>query len=666
MRKILIALLVLIAVGVGGYFGVDAYARAEATRQIDAALANLKGSGIEATRGAVDFRLLSRTLEVTDITLTYPNQGGVTRIGRVTAAGLGEPAPGRVKADRIEIVDLAFDGPMFAGSDIEASYRLPLATVERYEGPQQIRVAGGEAWRVLLAFLKESAAAKITLPRVTAATRSGSGDAATALDVAYGAVTFDEISGGRVARATFEPATFTLKGPKDRPKESGSGEIGRITAEAVDVGTGLSLLDPQNGDQEYRTVYGRIAVEGYRVSLDNGTRQQVGSLRLDDLAVKPAGFPLAQVIEAGQRVQQSEADGGDADPAELGRMLTALGKLYDSMRLGGVAFTDVTMIDPDGQQGTMKAMRMGPLADGRLAAFALEGFAGTDDGKPVKLDLFAINGLRPGGLMDYLGRASANPAALHSLPEQLRALHLVEGVEIAGLEAPAENADDGPIQVAKLKLDWGDFVGVLPGRLSGTLRVAGPISAMSDEEPFSLMAAAGARRADVALDIGASWNEAEKSISVAPLAAQVKDAFAVSGKLNLGGVSRDAFAAAPEKLVVAAETATLTSAELTLADSGLYQLKLKQMAEEQGASPDAVRDLFAGLAELMIGQLAADRPDLAPAGEAIVAFLRQPGSTLSLKITPKRSLPLVDAVAALQSDPMALIDEVSIEATTTR
>ncbi len=97
------------------------------------------------------------------------------------------------------------------------------------------------------------------------------------------------------------------------------------------------------------------------------------------------------------------------------------------------------------------------------------------------------------------------------------------------------------------------------------------------------------------------------------------------------------------------------------------EMKLKQVAEDQGATPEAVQQMTVGIAQIFAQQITPERPELEGRGQGDRRLpLGAEGQTWCLKITPKASLPLITVVQAANNDLMSLLDEVNIEATVSR
>jgi hypothetical protein len=668
MRKILVAILVLAVIAVGGYFGVNAYAQNEAERQVATIFQNIEASGIKARHGPVAFDLMSRGVTVSDIALTYEDGTSTTTIGRITAAGLGQVGANRVKADRVEIADFSYDGPIMAGSEIKVNYRVPLIAVAQYDGPTQITVSGSDAGQVARAFILAAAAKRITLPSMTTVMTIGTDKNAIRQETTSGITVLDELSRGKVARATFEPSTLSSTGPE---QHTYSGKMGKISAEAIDLAASLGLFEPQSegGGGKFQPILGVVTIDSFTRDYSDGRHRQTGTMSVSDLSVKASRLRISELMTLDGQLLERERRGQKPDLAELSDGSQVVADVIDAIQFTSFDYSDIENTDANGAKTSLKKLSIGKTVDGRIESFVLDGLAITmPDINPVKIDRFAIDGLKFGQMMRFgaaLFDRGFAPASTRA--ERLQPLQFLDGIEIGGLEAAIGPSPDDVVKVDTFQLSWGNFIGPLPSKTAATIRMSGPIDQLSEKELFSLLAENGATRANLAFDGGMNWNEADKTITAAPLFVEVDNAFSASAKVTLTGVDKASFFSADQaEALKGALASNLGSVDITLSDAGIYAMKLKQVAEDQGATPEAVQQMTVGIAQIFAQQLISERPELERPAAAIIDFLSAPKGRLVLKITPKTSLPLITVVQAANNDVMSLLDEVNIEATVSR
>src|SRR3954451_18354057 len=115
MRKILAGVLVAVVLGaIAIYFGLPRYTQMRAEREIDAAFDATRARGNNASHGAVQFDLASKTITITDIFFKPKgDQSPTLKIGRFVASNIDQPDAKRFTAGRIEIADSEFAAPDF-------------------------------------------------------------------------------------------------------------------------------------------------------------------------------------------------------------------------------------------------------------------------------------------------------------------------------------------------------------------------------------------------------------------------------------------------------------------------------------------------------------------------------------------------------------------------
>ncbi|HSI42255.1 MAG TPA: hypothetical protein VLA00_17050 [Xanthobacteraceae bacterium] len=667
MRKLAIAFSLLLLLGVGGYFGLKAYAENYANVQIDALFAGLRSNGITATHGAVTVDPLRRALSIPDVRISVPEPNATTlAIGEVKAEGLAL-ADGRLSAGRIALSALDYEGPELTMRLFPASYRVPELSIENVSGPLAPPPAGsGNA--ALLAVLKSIAADKIAVPAAKVVNTIGT-DPALRTEYDYTDITLYGLADGLISAASVGRTSYVTQSSAAAGAATVKGAIGGFSARGVDLAAHLIVFGTvPPPDDSFRQLYDRMAFDALTVETGDGGRQTVGSAVTTGFAMRPLVVSAPELSRLVETWTADQAANRTPTPAEVQTLLATVAGVVDGTRVDGVELRDFAVSAPKTPDVRMAMLRFGPLQDGRLATFALEqvDIAAADGAPPGKIGRIAINGLRPADMLRRAGELAQDPGAASRPDSALALLRLVEGIELAAIEFAPDKTADGLVKLDVFHLSWLPSGGLLPTRIAGTLRLEGPISELDAQEPFALMAAAGATRASLELDLGAAWNEAERSVTVSPLHARVPGAFSAAGSVRLGDVDKEVFSDAPAPALAAAGTATFRGADFTLIDEGIYELKLKQVAEEQGATPDAVRDLVGGIAEMMAQEVVTERPELEPATKAILDFLQAPKGKLAVKLTPRGEQPVLDLLDTAVGNPAALLEAVDIEATATR
>ncbi|MDR6951918.1 hypothetical protein J2X65_001267 [Ancylobacter sp. 3268] len=661
MRKtFLVALAALLLAGGAGYFGLIFYADYEARRQIDTLIASLAADGVTARHGDVDFDVFDRRLEVKDISVEAPGQGAV-RIALLAARGLDQPAAGLVAARDVEIRNLEAEGPLPLAPKVHGRFVAPLVSLTDFVGPAQVAVASPQPWPLVLAIVEATRIGRIDIPASTTATVTGEAATRVETDATYGPMTLERFEGGKIAHIGVDSTKLQIGGTS---AVAAQGEMGAVVAENIDIVPLLALLDPERRRREtdFRIVYGSLRAQDYHFHADNGTTERWAVMSVRDVALQPSGVPAEELFTIGQRISDMAAQGREPAPQQVAELLTGIAGAYDALRIGSASFEGLETKEKDGPTVAVRSIALGKLDEGRLDLLAVEGLTGKEaDGTVFRLDRLALGGLHPGNTLRFAAQVATSPALARDPSTLMALIGMFASVELSGLEAPVPGAAE-PARLDTLSLSWDAAAGAVPTRLAFKLRGSGPTAGLPPGSPMALIVPEGISRASLSVDVAARWNPGDKAVIVEPVYAEMSDSFALHGAARLGNVEAAAFSPDPTAALGAAMAANVDMVQLTLTDSGLYDQKLAEAAREQGVPPEMLRQLFAGFAEMLLGPMAGDRPDLDPAVQAFVGFLQKPMSTLSLRITPRaQTLPLLTAVEALRNDPASLIDAVNVQ-----
>ncbi|WP_371345699.1 hypothetical protein [Ancylobacter sp. IITR112] len=657
MRKpFLIALIALLVVGIVGYFGVGAYINHVARSEVDSALATLRAGGTEASVSDVRYDLFAGRFEMHGLSLAGPAQGSL-KIGTLVANGIEQRAD-RVFAREVDLAEVTLSPPLgVAGADT-TQYHAPHAVITAVEFPIRAPVDGTPP-QIALSFLRQITAERVDIPASTGTGSSGTGETRVTTEETNGAIRLDALAKGRFASVAAEPSRFTISGAQGN---LGAGSVGRVEIKGFDLAALLILVDSElrEASDEFVTLYDSISMADYEMTLEGGIAQRMKSLAMKEVAIRPAAIPVESIIAMRGQMERLAAAGTQAPPEEAAALFRLLAGIYDEgIRLGGLSIDTLEGTAPGGVAYGVGSFALGVVDGGRMASLTLERLTGTGpEGGTFELGRFALSGLRAGTLMALLADTAENPATVGRWPAPF--FNTLESVAIDKLKAPTE--DGSPLDIDRFALTWTAEPDALPTRISATLRMSGPTAMIhAGNSAFALVPGQMAR-ASVAMDFAAVWNEADDTVVVEPAYVEVSDAFTFNARLTLSAVDDSVFSPQPDEALAGAGEVNLDALDLTLTDAGLYDQKLEQAAKEQGLKPEEIRQLFAGFADLLLGQAVTDRPELGPAVDAFVRFVQTPMSTLSLRITPRNPpLPMMLIVEALNSeDPLSLVDELDI------
>ena len=220
----------------------------------------------------------------------------------------------------------------------------------------------------------------------------------------------------------------------------------------------------------------------------------------------------------------------------------------------------------------------------------------------------------------------------------------------------------GWVAIDTFNLDWGQFIGPIPSKLRLALKMSAPLDARDPGQ--NVLVAAGIDKAAIDLDFGAAWTEASGIYALEPVTLDLGGIAKATARVSLTNVPRGVFTPNAIQAVAMAGQIDAGAIELTLRDTGGIDLLVAQTARTQNLSRDAARHTLVDGILSSSEQAATAGPDAVAAVDAIAHFVESPGQTLTLKLTPKGHVPVMQLIQLLKTDPMAALAQFRIEAST--
>lgn len=664
MVKILVGIVAAAVIAAGGYFALEFYLQQRAERDVEAAFAALRATGAKASHGRVGFDMWSRTITVADIAAESAARPPLSvKIGRFTAAGVSQPEAGRFAADRIDAADVEVSGTLATQSGIGLSYKAPRIEVTNYSGPAgPLRRLDSAAPADIYRFLLEHFAA-VTAASATAATVTGRmtapGSAAGSGDYSYSGVALRDIAGGKIASMAIDRVAFTATMNNAGKSEKMTAEVAELAAYDFDAAATLMMFDPAHAnDDKYYRAYRQMKAGVYTASFEQGLRFRIDSMAIGEIAFRPSRLRFPQLMAM---IESALPPGTTPTQAQTQDMFEKAAGIYEGIRVGGAEVRGLAMDMPDGAF-KLAAIRLSTLENGKLAEFAVEGLDARAPQGPVQVGRIALKALDIANLMRISARlaSSGDPS-----PDQMLALLLLlEGTEVTNLVAPYKDAGQ-PVKIETLSLSWGQFVGPIPTQARVTLRMSGPVDA-TDPEPFNTLAAAGISYATVIVDLGAAWNESARAFAVEPVAFEIGGVATAAVRLRLANVPREVFSTNPLQAALMAAQIEAGPIEIALRDTGGIDLAVAQYARTQNVSREAARRALLDAIRLNAMQMAATNPDAMAIAGAIMRFVENPRGTLSIRLTPRGTVPVMSLLDTVQGNPLAALSRFQVEASNGR
>ena len=137
-----------------------------------------------------------------------------------------------------------------------------------------------------------------------------------------------------------------------------------------------------------------------------------------------------------------------------------------------------------------------------------------------------------------------------------------------------------------------------------------------------------------------------------------------SARVSLANVPRQVFSANPAQAIGAATEIEAGAIELTVRDLGGIDVGVAQYARTQNVSREAARKTLVESIRSNAATAATNNPDAGTAAEALARFIETPGTTLTLKLTPRAKVPAMQLFQLFQTDPLIALSQFRIEVST--
>jgi hypothetical protein len=668
MRKVIVGLFIVLVAGASGCFGLEYWAARAATREVDAALDRWRASAGPATRGPVTIDLWTRAVRVADVVLaSQASPNDKISIAEVVASGVDTSGG----ASRLEIVGLEMSGAAPGVPGARLRQTSPRITLTGYSGrpPAQRRATSPlDTMRIWLEQFSAITAETIDIPSLTvtvALARAGARpDAPVIAEYTYSNLVLRGVTKGRVAQATADAIALR----SNTGRRDFTGEIGKASMTDIDVGPMLAVLDSSRPRGEgYQRVYGRLSAGPYTLRFNDGTGFGIDRIVAEDIGVYPAKLSLDDLLfltEVGSAAGQPTMP----TPGQLSMLVDKLGGLYEAIRLGKLEMQGVH-VDTPRDRIDIGGIALNGLDSGRLAELAIEKLEGKTPARAEHLNIgrvsvtgFHLSNLFRGTSMQLA--ALAAPAQPQDPTQLLRALALLEGVEIANVTVP-DPKTGRILHLETLNASWAEFVEGIPTQVRLAARLRVPISA-NDPEPFMrALAARGTPAMTASLEFGTSWTEATQTVAVTPATLEIGDVLAMSVKAQLGNVPREVFSTNIIKAIGSVALVEAGLIEVTVRDLGAVDQAAAELGRATGGGPEAGRLLLAATLAQNAAPMTQRRPELQPFFDALGQFVQGKGETMTVTLTPKGHVGILPLIDGARRDPLAtLLDGFTLDART--
>ncbi|MET4175745.1 hypothetical protein ABIB99_006861 [Bradyrhizobium sp. LA6.1] len=654
MKRILIGLIVAAVLAAGGWFGFNFYAQHRATSEVEAAFEQMRQQGGKASHGKITFELATRTLTIEDIAVTPGNlPQAQIKIAGIKGTGVRLVDDIRFSADSIDItgVEVALD--QAPPAKLKVSYKIPQLTMRDYAGPVHAAAAPAdnsliEMYRYALSQYTGVTASSLTAPTLTMSFDSGNAAAGSG-EFTYSGLAIQNLKHGKIDAMKADRAVISVEVKQPGKPDKLTGELSNIIVNDFDATAILAALDPQtSGDDNYRRVYRQVSAGPYTLKSAQAMRVDIDGFAIEDIAVQPSKFRLADVLAALPQDQSAPQT-----PAQARELLEKLAGVYEGVRIGKAEMGKTSIGTP---QGTAKinAVRY------REGEFAVEGVDTPSPQGQFKMERFALKSFSITNLMRWAAGLS-NPGQAPSPDQMLGLFRVLEGAEIKGVVSPYKNTRQ-LITIDTISLNWGQLVGSIPSKANLVVKMVTPTDPSSPAQRPLIMA--GVDKLAIDLDLGAAWTESSGAFALAPATIDLGNLAKAQARFALANVPRGVFTADPVQAVEQAAQVETGAIELSLRDSGVVDLVVAQFSRMQNVSRDAARSAIAEMIRAQGEKVTAANLDAKAAVDALAGFVETSGQTLTIKLTPLGKLPVLQLMDALNGEPIVALAQFRIEAST--
>ncbi|MET4307570.1 hypothetical protein [Bradyrhizobium sp. RT4b] len=655
MKRILIGLIVAAVLAAGGWFGFNLYVQHRATSEVEAAFEQMRQQGGKASHGKITFELATRTLTIEDIAVTPGNlPQAQIKIAGIKGTGVRLVDDIRFSADSIDItgVEVALD--QAPPAKLKVSYKIPQLTMRDYAGPVHAAAAPAdnsliEMYRYALSQYTGVTASSLTAPTLTMSFDSGNAAAGSG-EFTYTGLAIQNLKHGKIDAMKADRAVISVEVKQPGKPDKLTGELSNIIVNDFDATAILAALDPQtSGDDNYRRVYRQVSAGPYTLKSAQAIRVDIDGFAIEDIAVQPSKFRLADVLAALPQDQSAPQT-----PAQARELLEKLAGVYEGVRIGKAEMGKTSIGTP---QGTAKinAVRY------REGEFAVEGVDTPSPQGQFKMERFALKSFSITNLMRWAAGLS-NPGQAPSPDQMLGLFRVLEGAEIKGVVSPFKNTRQ-LVTIDTISLNWGQLVGSIPSKANLVVKMVTPTDPSNPAQRPLIMA--GVDKLAIDLDLGAAWTESSGAFALAPATIDLGNLAKAQARFALANVPRGLFTMTDPMEAMSemaqVETGTL---ELSLRDSGVVDLVVAQFSRMQNVSRDAARSTIAEMIRAQGEKVTAANLDAKAAVDALAGFVETSGQTLTIKLTPLGKVPVLQLMDALNSEPIVALAQFRIEAST--
>ncbi|WP_127752826.1 hypothetical protein [Devosia sp. 1566] len=517
--------------------------------------------------------------------------------------------------------------------------------------------------------LASLSATSITIPAINVRIETTSGDN----DATQSTVVFNDLVLTDVVNGV--AATVSLGGTTVESEDEGSAQMGAMTAATLDIGAVLGLygLVQTNPSNELTPLYTNFNFEGGSFKAPE-VSCTMGPITMAEVKGRPLRHSMAEFMALSSALDDEDEDDETPSPELMGAALRMYADIFTAFETSPAQFGgfDCNGVDDEDRPLTVgvKSMSMAGLSPGIYPEITIEGMTIAVEG-----DGHFEMGRAVFKQIDLAGPIAAIEAAPEAIDQawlDANARALVPAFTGFSLEQISVDVPDPEDSSVRIKGSLGAFDlalaeyrnGIPTDFLMSATNLAFALPEDTSDPQLAQLRALGVTDIDAGFKIAAAWNEATSSIDINEISVTGADLATIVMTGTLTNATAALFDLDADTALAAGMELAVGKLNVDVSDQGLTDIIFAAVAAEQGTQPEALRPIFAGLAEGTIVGLLAGAADAQNVGRAINTFVSGQAKNLNIDVVAKEpgGVSVVDFMAA-EEDPKVLIDKVTIKAT---
>ena len=513
-------------------------------------------------------------------------------------------------------------------------------------------------------------ATSITIPRITLVIESEGGDEgdATQSTIALNDLVLTDVVDGVAARVSLGSTTV-------ESENEGSAQMGATQAATLDIGAILGLygLVQATPSEELTPLYTDFSFEGGSFEAPDITCT-IGPITMAEVKGRPLRHSMAEIMALSSALDDEDDDDQSPSPELTGAALRMYADIFTAFETSPAQFGgfDCNGVDDEDRPLTVgvESMSMAGLTPGIYPEITIQGMTIAVEG-----DGHIEMGNAVFKQIDLTGPIAAiegAPGAIDQAWLDANARALVPAFTGFSLQQISVDVPDPEDSAVRIKGSLGAFDltlteyrnGIPTDFLMSATNLAFALPEDTSDPQLAQLRALGVTDIDAGFKIAAAWNEDTSSIDISEISLTGADLATIMLTGTLTNATAELFDLDADTALAAGMELAVGKINVDVADQGLTDIIFAAVAAEQNTQPEALRPIFAGLAEGTIVGLLAGAADAQNVGRAINTFVSGQAKNLNIDLVAKdpAGVSVTDFMAA-EDDPKILIDKVTINAT---